>query len=59
MRKSVLGNDDDKYLVIDADDFKGGLLNQAESDGSYERWIKPLRIQVESMIGSIHGLCAT
>ncbi|TLP90504.1 hypothetical protein FEF26_15335 [Nesterenkonia salmonea] len=41
VRKKVLGKDDDKYLVIDADVFKEGLLKQATSDGSYESWIKP------------------
>lgn len=41
IRKSVLGKDDDKYMVIDADTFKEGLLKQADSDRSYESWIKP------------------
>lgn len=41
VRKSVLGDDDQKYLVIDADDFKAALLDQARKDGSYEDWIKP------------------
>lgn len=41
VRKSVLGSDDDKYLTIDADDFKALLLQQARQDGSYDTWIKP------------------
>lgn len=45
VRKDVLGGDDKKYLVIDADDFKAALLKQAQEDGSYETFIKPQAVK--------------
>lgn len=45
VRKGVLGEDDKKYLIIDADDFKAALLKQAQQDGSYETSIKPERVK--------------
>lgn len=52
VRKSVLGDDDTKYLGIDADEFKAALLNHALRDGSYENSIKPDAIKtLESQTG--------
>ncbi|MGQ4507430.1 zeta toxin family protein [Dermabacteraceae bacterium CCM 9519] len=38
---SLLGEEKDRYLVIDADNFKQALLREAVNDGSYETKIKP------------------
>lgn len=43
--KSILGEERDQYLVIDADKFKVALLRQAQQDGSYETKIKPPEIR--------------
>ncbi|NTW39883.1 MAG: AAA family ATPase [Cellulomonadaceae bacterium] len=37
----VLGEDRGRFLVVDADEFKRALLEEAVADGSYEQWIKP------------------
>jgi predicted ABC-type ATPase len=37
----ILGSDRDKFLVVDADEFKRSLLLQAQADGSYDTWIMP------------------
>ncbi|MGB3055470.1 MAG: zeta toxin family protein [Acidimicrobiales bacterium] len=41
IRGKLLGADGDDFLVIDADDFKGALLREALSDGSYDSWLMP------------------
>ncbi|MGQ4510689.1 zeta toxin family protein [Dermabacteraceae bacterium P13147] len=38
---SLLGENKERYLVIDADNFKQALLREAIKDGSYEAKIKP------------------
>ncbi len=42
---SVLGADRDKYVNVDADEFKKLLLREAISDGSYETWIVPQAVR--------------
>lgn len=37
----VLGEHRNKYLVIDADEFKRALLREAQADGSYDSWLVP------------------
>lgn len=37
----VLGKNAEKFLVLDADNFKTALLQEARRDGSYEQHIKP------------------
>lgn len=37
----VLEGNLEHYVVIDSDEFKEALLREAQSDGSYESWIKP------------------
>ncbi|NQX34725.1 zeta toxin family protein [Herbiconiux sp. VKM Ac-2851] len=39
--QQVLGADRGKYLVVDADEFKRGLLDEARADGSYDSWLMP------------------
>lgn len=39
--KHALGEDGDKYLRVDPDEFKAKLLREAIADGSYETKIKP------------------
>lgn len=41
----LLGPDKGAYLIVDADDFKKALLQQAIDDNSYETWIKPDQIR--------------
>ncbi|MFZ4843982.1 zeta toxin family protein [Mycetocola saprophilus] len=47
----ILGAQRDKYLVIDADEFKQGLLHEALDDGTYESWIKPEQIHERQRAG--------
>lgn len=44
MLKELLGSNEEKFLVADADEFKRSLLEEALADGSYER-IKPPEIR--------------
>lgn len=37
----LLGDEREKYLVVDADEFKRALLERAHRDGSYEGWLVP------------------
>ncbi len=41
MRREVLAEQQGRFLVVDADDFKKALLIEAIRDGSYESWITP------------------
>jgi predicted ABC-type ATPase len=43
--RQVLGEDLANYAVVDADDFKRGLLERAIADGSYETVIKPAEVR--------------
>ncbi|WP_431837825.1 zeta toxin family protein [Cellulomonas sp. Y8] len=43
--RSILGEQLGDYAVIDADDFKRGLLERAIVDGSYEAVIKPAEVR--------------
>lgn len=47
----VLGADRDKFLVIDADEFKRDLLRKAQADGSYESWLMPEAIREREAAG--------
>lgn len=35
----------DKFLIVDADDFKRALLREAQTDGSYDSWLVPPAIR--------------
>lgn len=45
IRRHILGEDEEKFLVVDADKFKEKLLEAAVADGSFEDWIKPDEIR--------------
>lgn len=47
----VLGAHRDKYLVVDADEFKRSLLREAQADGSYESWLMPEAIRAREAAG--------
>ena len=47
----ILGPKRDQFLVIDADEFKQGLLHEALRDGSYESWIKSEQIRKREVAG--------
>lgn len=49
--KSILGENRDHYLVIDADEFKHALLRHAQQDGTYESKIKPPDIRDREAAG--------
>lgn len=50
-RRELLGDSEDGYLRIDADDFKEALLLHALEDGSYESYIVPKAIQTAESAG--------
>ncbi|PPG43726.1 toxin component of a toxin/antitoxin system [Pseudoclavibacter sp. RFBA6] len=45
IRKEILGDAEEQFLVVDADKFKEKLLEAAVEDGSFEEWIKPKEIR--------------
>ncbi|WP_424468037.1 zeta toxin family protein [Pseudoclavibacter helvolus] len=45
IRRHILGEDEEKFLVVDADKFKEKLLEAAVADGSFDAWIKPQEIR--------------
>jgi predicted ABC-type ATPase len=45
LRRSILGDSEADYLVIDADEFKVSLLRQALQDGTYESVLKPPQVK--------------
>ena len=43
--RQVLGDQQDRYVVIDVDEFKELLLREAQEDGSYEQVFKPHEVR--------------
>lgn len=41
----VVGSNREKFLVVDADEFKRFLLREAQADGSYETWLVPAAVR--------------
>ncbi|ALD13722.1 zeta toxin family protein [Clavibacter capsici] len=50
-RERALGHEATRFLVVDADEFKGRLLREAIADGSYESWIKPAAVREREAAG--------
>jgi predicted ABC-type ATPase len=51
IREDALGSASKSFLVIDADDFKARLLDEAVADGSYDSWIKPAEVREREAAG--------
>ncbi len=51
LRKTLLGDASEDFLVVDADEFKIRLLREAVADGSYESWIKPAAVREREAAG--------
>lgn len=49
--RSLLGEQGDRWLVVDADEFKHRLLTEAMADGTYEAVIKPDEIKAREAAG--------
>jgi len=49
--REVLGDDAQKFLTVDPDEFKAKLLRQALEDGSYEAVLKPDEVRAQEATG--------
>lgn len=51
MLAQILGQDQHKYLIIDADNFKRALLEEALKDNSYNTWLTPPEVRTRQAAG--------